>query len=322
MKQKELICLLIFLLSMLAFFWYQNNQLTSPDKSTNCNTDDNQQETSTQHNREKNSIYDDNISRDFRRYPCKEMKRIGGHSAALQYNEGRDKLWRIEGAWFLCVDAAFAPKSNACTVFSFGVNDDPSFDNLMTTEYGCQVESFDPFIEADKFKSLRIGDQTNATSLKVTPKWRFHRIGISNQNQQDKENQIGWLTTFSHILDYTGLRNKHIDVIKMDTEGAEWQFFQGLDMDYMCKYVRQFVFETHPTHLSWSEHAKILRKLEKCFRLFHRDTRFYVENGFLKTEFQEPIEYSVPLKNYKSENNLMDYMVSIGELYFVNINFL
>ena len=74
-----------------------------------------------------------------------------------------------------------------------------------------------------------------------------------------------------------------------------------------------------------STHLGLLKKLEKCFVLYHRDTRFYREDasepyGFWKTEFQEQIIYQILLADYKTEK-LFDFMFTYGELYFVNINF-
>ena len=108
-------------------------------------------------------------------------------------------------------------------------------------------------------------------------------------------------------------------------------------MDYLCKHVKQIAIETHPKYALFSksikippgvnfEYVKQLRKLEKCFLLFHRDTRFFSESlfvhGFLKTEFQEPKNFAIDLKNYRDENDLIDYLVTFGEMSFINANFL
>ncbi len=100
----------------------------------------------------------------------------------------------------------------------------------------------------------------------------------------------------------------------------------------MCKHVKQLVIETHP---EWATKAiriknptpdalpfRIMFGVEKCFRLFRRDTRFFKEDGFVKTEFQEPRTYKIPTSDYPSEIDLIKYMVTFGELYFVNKNFI
>ena len=113
---------------------------------------------------------------------------------------------------------------------------------------------------------------------------------------------------------------------------AEWRVFDEFDVNYLCAHVKQIMFETHTAYLfpnvatDPERHLFILRKLEKCFRLIRRDTRFFREftvnqYGFQKTEFQEPITYKIDLAEFKSEEKLIDFLVTYGELYFVNINF-
>jgi hypothetical protein len=128
-----------------------------------------------------------------------------------------------------------------------------------------------------------------------------------------------------------------IDIFKMDIEGPEWRVLETMDIDYACRYFKQILFETHivdensaltytikNTELNFKNYQAI-KKLEKCFLLFHRDTRFYnsistPENGCL-TEFQK--SHPIDVRNYgKNELELLAYIVSMGELYFVNKNFL
>ena len=113
----------------------------------------------------------------------------------------------------------------------------------------------------------------------------------------------------------------------MDIEGTEWEIFETINIDYACAYFKQFLFETHPRNVPQMNFAKytLLKKLEKCFMLFHRDTRFFnliktKENGYL-TEFQS--SFKLDLLNFGSnEEEVIWYMLSTGELYFINKNFL
>ena len=154
-------------------------------------------------------------------------------------------------------------------------------------------------------------------------------MGIVGKESIKDENKAGhWMTTFDQILNYTKLYGKIIDIVKMDVERSEYVVMQELDIDYWCKYVKQFLVETHPPEsrvgvsMQW---LKIMRRLEKCFLLFHRDTRFSRENtvayGNIQSDFQPPRAYKVDLNEYRDENDLIDYMVAFGELYFVNSNF-
>ena len=278
--------------------------------------------------------YEDfNVARDYMRYTCSERRRIGGSEQLLANFKDKDPLWRVEGAWFLCFDKGLAPLRDACTVISLGVNTDESFDVAMNTDFGCRVESFDPFIEAERFTRLRNADTSlaNAVTLKVNDKWHFHRIGVTEHSQMIDAGKIGELTTLGRAIERVGLANKTIDVIKMDIEKHEWFVLADVDMDYMCKHVKQFVMETHPEYV-WPDvpiklttrerSVELMRRLEKCFRLFHRDTRFFIENGFEKTEFQEPRTFNINTGVFLSETKLIEFMVTFGELYFINKNFI
>ena len=182
---------------------------------------------------------------------------------------------------------------------------------------------------------FQIAGFENSTTVQVNPKWHFHHIGITgNKEFTTKKDTIGWIATFEDILDYTKLTNKVIDVFKMDIENSEWSFLISFDMNYACKYIKQFMLETHTAKIDvnvYNRNKKFnplteLRKLEKCFSLFHRDTRFYQHNaigpyGFWETEFQANKRFKLDLSDFASDVDLIDYIVTFGELYFVNENF-
>jgi len=116
-----------------------------------------------------------------------------------------------------------------------------------------------------------------------------------------------------------------IDVFKMDIEGGEWKIIENMNIDYACAYFKQFHFETHQNKLKNLESYNILKSLEKCFMLFRRDTRFFQpihspKLGYL-TEFQQSA--NIDIKNYGSNGEeAILYMLTMGEFYFVNKNFL
>ena len=224
---------------------------------------------------------------------------------------------------------------NNCTVLSFGIHQDYTFDLKANNDYKCQVESFDPFVEAKLFQDIRSQSEQlrNEVSLTVNrdPLWRFHRIGIVSPKERSKDKtQIGWMATFDEILKYTQLDNKIIDILKMDIEGYEDNILNTIDLDYLCKYVKQIFLENHPKDYktkSSLRFIKPLQKFEKCFLLFKRDTRFFLDPnadqyGNAKTEFQLPKSYKLDLNLFDDEIDLINYVVTHGELYFINFNFL
>ena len=218
-----------------------------------------------------------------------DRRRIGGPVQSVA--KTNDLLWRIDGAWFVCFDSTLAPIQNKCNVLSFGVNDDESFDYEINTKYGCNVHSFDPFIESKRFADLRKSSPSLKESnvIKVNSKWHFYRLGVTGSKEYAKDqNKIGGFETLENILKLTNLKDKVVDVFKMDIERGEINVLENMDMNYACKYFKQFVLETHPDFESTQPQVrvsttdtyvyKLLQKFNKCFLLFHRDTRFFKGN--------------------------------------------
>lgn len=113
--------------------------------------------------------------RDFIRYDCVNMVRIGGYEEFVMNSP--DNLYRIDGAWFICMDALLAPKHNNCRVLSFGIDEEYSFDYEMIWRHECKVYSFDPYVEAFYFKKVRDLDPSLNESyvLEINDKWTFYK---------------------------------------------------------------------------------------------------------------------------------------------------
>ena len=199
------------------------------------------------------------------------------------------------------------------------------------------VFSFDPFVEAQLFtdKRKRNEELKNSPVLSMDSSWKFYRVGIKgNSMTKHTHVKMGDLLNFDELLKYINLENEIVDVLKMDIEGAEKSFLAHLNMSYACKYIKQFVLETHPPADITKDNIKyesvlylLMRKLEECFLLFHRNTRFFIGDrhgtptGHM-TEFQNNDGFLLQLKSFKNEINLAQFMFNYGELYFINKNFL
>ena len=138
-------------------------------------------------------------------------------------------------------------------------------------------------------------------------------------------NKPGWLDTYQNILKYVKLTDKVIDVLKMDTEGAEFDFLDDVmtySPDLLCKYVKQIAMESHSWLHSFNHtyHFHVLFKLESCFRLYERDQRFYLYRNSGNSEWQD--NKPIILKNFKDEVEMAKHLFIYGELFFININFL
>ena len=120
------------------------------------------------------------------------------------------------------------------------------------------------------------------------------------------------------------IEHKIVDIFKIDIEGNEISVLETLDYDYACKYFKQILIETHSPG-SNNNLYYLIKRLEQCFSLFRRDSRLISPNfggEVVKEISQEKNGYNINLKYFKDEDNLCNFLISTGELYFVNINFL
>jgi hypothetical protein len=261
-------------------------------------------------------------TRDFIRYDCENIVRVGGRVSLVEATP--DNMTRIDGAWFVCLDRSLKLLANNCTILSFGINHDYTFDVAIKDAYSCRVHSFDPIVEAEFFIQIRQKNANflNAPVLHIDDNWTFYKLGLSDTNTNELSSlQLGDMLDFASMLKLTNMENKVIDLIKIDIEGNEKSFLRDLNMAYACKYIKQLSFETH-ANIRFNE----MVKLEECFYLFHRDTRFFLTSMSLAwgpiVEFHNPYGFKLDLKPFKNEMNLAEFMFANGELYFVNINFL
>ena len=267
------------------------------------------------------------LTRDYIYYECKERRRIGGDKDDAWRPIPENNLERFDGAWFVCFDGNLGPIKNDCNILSFGIDWDDSFDFDINNEYGCTVHSFDPFKEATRFTEIRKNNPQLKESLfiDVNKKWRFYSLGVTGSNENIKNpNQKGGIDTLENIMERFKLKNKVIDVFKVDIEGAEDDLLANLDIDYACKYFKQFMIETHVADLNDNLIYVLLQRLEKCFSLFHRDSRLIGPNfkgeTFLESNRNKGI--IINSKFFHNETSLTNFLISAGELYFINENFL
>ena len=98
----------------------------------------------------------------------------------------------IDGQKSVCMDKGVIPVPKACIVYSFGINNEWSFDTMFE-KFGCQIYAFDP--------SMNMGDRDYTTNI------HFYRIGISDVDT-DREATTNWkLRTLDSI--YKMLEPRH-----------------------------------------------------------------------------------------------------------------
>ena len=130
---------------------------------------------------------------------------------------------------------------DGCTFFSFGINDDPSFDVKLADLWGCRGFA---------------GDPTVLHPSKLHPLVTFHNVGASmlvanEERNVDKGGSEEWWDTSMTSLRYW-LKLEHVNIIKMDCEGCEFALARDIlreDPTFVYN-VDQLSIETHVSK-SW-----------------------------------------------------------------------
>ena len=148
---------------------------------------------------------------------CKEIKRFGGHyNSWCKYTDGQK---------FVCMDDLLKDlENNECLIYSFGVADDWTFEDMMDS-FGCNVYAFDASVDYP----ARRGKNIN-----------FEKVFVGTKDEEAKNTLA--LTT---ILSRHGHQNKKISYLKMDIESNE---LKGLPMwlhEGSLQNVQQIGFEFH-----------------------------------------------------------------------------
>ena len=130
------------------------------------------------------------------------------------------------------------PPPEKCTFFSFGINDDPSFDITLAENWNCRGFA---------------GDPTVTHPSRLHHKVSFHNVGASMlvSNEERIVNKGGdedwWVTSMPKLRSWLGV--KHVDIIKLDCEGCEFAFARDIlreDPQFLL-HVDQVSIETHVT---------------------------------------------------------------------------
>jgi hypothetical protein len=186
----------------------------------------------------------------------------------------------IDGQKAVCMDPQVAPNPENCLVYSFGINNEWSFDEQMEN-YGCRVFAFDP--------SMSWGQHDHS------PKIHFYDWGLSDRDEVKIDNN--WkLRSLSSIYKELTARhgNRIIDYLKIDVEFAEWIALPQIIESSMLSKVRQLGLEIHLSEKESMDtnrgYVKIIRSIEKMgFVRF--DSKY---NPWSRTNFTQLGLVSVP----------------------------
>ena len=149
---------------------------------------------------------------------CQELKRFGGRyiNGCGQYPDGHK---------YVCMDDILRDiETGNCLVYSFGIADDWSFEDVMDN-LGCTVYAFDPSVDYPKHRGNQI---------------TFEKIGVSAAT--DEKNK---LFSMSEIFKKTGHTNTKISYLKFDIEGHELAGLPAWYHSGALANVQQLGFEFH-----------------------------------------------------------------------------
>lgn len=109
------------------------------------------------------------------------------------------------------------------TVYSFGIAGDASFDKQL----------------ADKGLNIHMYDHTIASLPENHEKFHFHKTGISDVDEAENSK-----LSMKTILEMNGDAENNNLILKMDVEGAEWDFLNSVDSELLNQFT-QITFELH-----------------------------------------------------------------------------
>ena len=115
-------------------------------------------------------------------------------------------------------------ENNECLIYSFGIKDDWSFEDIMD-RIGCTVFAFDPTVDFP----IKRGNQIT-----------FEKIGLTAKTDENNN-----LYSLSDILKRNNHTNKKISFLKMDIEGHEKAGLPAWYESGALENVQQFGFEYH-----------------------------------------------------------------------------
>ena len=148
----------------------------------------------------------------------KSLHNLTSWHKILDDNIKKKRVGRAYDGGYIMIE----PFSSTKIAYSFGINDDVSWDKDMANN-GYQVYQYDHTIE----------------SLPENhPNFHWEKIGLTGLNETDK------LKKLDTLLTKNGHENTNGMLLKMDVEGAEWNFFNFCDQQTLDKF-DQIVVELH-----------------------------------------------------------------------------
>lgn len=198
------------------------------------------------------------------RSACQLSRDFGG----FVYNKKGHK----DGNKFVCLDDRFKPATNNCLVYSFGIDNEWSFDEAMANQFGCDVYSFDPSMEENDH------DHAEKIHFYQTGLWKDDGYLMLDARVPDVVWKVSTLTSLYRQLQH---HHRFIDYLKIDIEGDEWNVLPHIMNSSMLQRVKQLGMEIH---FNGNDHIDdIRRKVQMLYSLKndHQLIPFKYENNLV-----------------------------------------
>lgn len=158
-----------------------------------------------------------------------------------------------------------------CVIYGMGIDYMNGYEVKMAKKTGCDVHAFDCTMTNETRLHKYLHAQRDVQNLKFHP-WCIGKnadIGkIDKPHEYDMKSDKYLYHTIDEIMLF--LRHSHLDLLKFDIEGFEWQFFDSLLISSKSNLPQQLAFELHtegadeyyvPPHLVKNKKRKDVVKL-------------------------------------------------------------
>jgi FkbM family methyltransferase len=177
------------------------------------------------------------IKRRLRRQRDKYLRKLARHLFRPQTHLAVEKLGSDYGGWVVPPSLL----SDASVCYCAGVGEDITFDLELIRRYGCSVFAFDPTPRAARYAAVQAGTvgsfhfqpvglwSENADLKFYAPRNRQH-VSHSIVNLQGTDAFfVGRCRRLASLMSELG--HSHLDLLKLDIEGAEYAVLQSMIAD-------------------------------------------------------------------------------------------